>query len=226
MQFIQKEVEAPTSWNDWFTVPPNRRTYVYAKNYAALDLKPARAFLLKEQNSLCAYCQQKISPENASIEHVIPKSHNQVLSTVYYNVVAVCNKNQIKDYITGRFHCDRSRGNALIPSIIFYKNARSTIDRPNQYFEAYADGMLIPRNGLQPEIKSQVQAFIDLLNLNYQGLKIKRKEYLDGILAAFMVISGHQKNVFWSLNYKRILDNPRHEFREFLLIYFWRKIRQ
>src|SRR5690606_6701896 len=104
MQYIKKQNTPPPHWDLWFTVPPNRRTYDYALESGSLpQLRFAKQFLIDEQFSLCAYCQQKIDINSSSIEHVIPKVYNIEFSTSYLNLVAVCNKNQVRDHLTRQF---------------------------------------------------------------------------------------------------------------------------
>lgn len=211
MQFINKNNIEPTDWNAWFTVPPNRRTFDYRVDSNSLpQLRLAKQHLILEQNSLCAYCQQKIDIDNASIEHVTPKEHNEELSTSYFNLVAVCNKNQVKDPLTGKFHCDRIRGSELIPPIIFYSNSKSVENNINQYFTAYADGEIVAKPSLAINIRNQVEAFVNILNLNHSILKEKRaKDVLRGLTDAYLSLASesHEKSIFWKVQYNRILNN-------------------
>jgi uncharacterized protein (TIGR02646 family) len=224
MQFIQKQNTEPVGWNHWFTVPPHRRTYDYHLDYSALtNLSLAKSFLIQEQNGLCAYCQQKISLDNASIEHVTPKEQNIEFSTSYFNLVAVCKKNQVKDSFTGKLHCDSTRGSELLTSLIFYSSAKSTKVRTNKYFSAYATGEVVAKPKLDDNTKKQVEAFIDILNLNHDILKSKRaKDILNGISDASK--TSPNKLIFWRAQYDRILNNPKQPFREFLLVYIGSKI--
>ena len=227
MQYIQKQHKEPVGWNEWFTVPPNRRTFDYGADYSALtNLKLAKAFLIKEQNDLCAYCQQKIAPENASIEHVAPKEHNRELSTSYFNLVAVCKKQQIPDPKDNKLHCDSTRGSKLLPLIIFYANAQSTSDSLNKYFDSYSDGSIIAKRNLDQPTKNQVESFIEILNLNHSTLKNKRaKDTLNGIISASHSFHNPAaKNRFWRAQYHRILNHVSHPFREYLLVYIGSKI--
>lgn len=228
MQYIKKQNIEPTDWNTWFTVPPNRRTFDYGKDSSSLiQLRSAKQYLIDEQNSLCAYCQQKIDIDNSSIEHVTPKEHNKEVSTSYFNLVAVCNKSQVKDSSTGKFHCDRVRGSELIPPVIFYSNSESNTDRLNALFRGYASGEIIANANLSISIKNQVEAFIDILNLNHSILKEKRaKDTLNGLTAAYSYLAkgSHQRSIFWRVQYDRILKNRYHPFREFLLVFIGPKI--
>ncbi|MBK9299096.1 MAG: TIGR02646 family protein [Bacteroidetes bacterium] len=204
MQYIKKQSTEPADWNNWFTVPPLRRTFDYDADYAALpNLSFAKAYLIAEQCGLCAYCQQKIEVDNASIEHVTPKKHNKELSTSYFNLVAVCKKNQVKDPPTGLFHCDSTRGNLLMTPIIFYSNAQSIPDRINKFFIAYASGEIGAKPNLQIEIKKQVEAFLEILNLNHSILKANRaKDTLRGLIAGYasLPVGSHDRNIFGEHN--------------------------
>ena len=228
MQYLEKQNTEPNDWNKWFTVPPNRRSYDYAVDSSSLpQLRLAKQHLIVEQNELCAYCQQKIDVDNSSIEHVTPKEHNKELSTSYHNLVAVCNKNQIRDNVTQRFHCDRNRGSELVTPIIFYSNSKSTIDNINSFFTAYSNGEIIAKQTLESNVKNQVEAFINLLNLNHNTLKEKRaKDTLNGLTKAYAGLAkgSNQKRNFWGLQYNRILQDQRQPFREYLLIYIGSKI--
>jgi uncharacterized protein (TIGR02646 family) len=228
MQYIRKLDKEPTQWNKWFTVPPARRTFDYGVDYRSLnEIRLVKLHLINEQHHLCAYCQQKIEVDNSSIEHVTPKEHNKELSTSYFNLVAVCNKNQVKDYSTGKLHCDKSRGSELIPPIIFYSNSESNINNLNHYFSAYSDGSITAKNSLPTIIKQQVEAFIEILNLNHSSLKETRaKVYLRGLTDAYSTLApgSHQKNLFWRSRYEQILINRSQPFREFLLLFIGPKI--
>ena len=169
MQYIHKQEIPPVDWDLWFTIQSEdgiRRSYDYGIDCPALlNLHLAKGFLLNEQNGLCAYCQKTLNNEDASIEHIAPKEHNLPLSTNYYNLVAVC-RNPVKDPVNGRSHCDKERGGKLLPTLIFYKNCNVTATKSNAYFEVYSNRGILPKNILSQEIKSQVQSFIDILNLN------------------------------------------------------------
>lgn len=225
MQFIPKQSLEPIEWNDWFTVPPDRRTFDYGKDFSALTkLKSAKKFLIKEQNSLCAYCQQRITENDASLEHVLPKVHNIAQSTSYFNLVAVCKNTQINDS-DNRKHCDATRGSMLLPPIIFYANAESTEQRLNKYFQAYADGGIIANPNLDDATKKQVDAFIEILNLNHTVIKNKRaKDFLNGFVQAQVALNKADRSRFWKAKYNSILKNRSHPFREYLLLFIGKKI--
>ncbi len=224
MQYIKKNNKEPDDWSSWFTVPPTRRSYDYGADYSSCpELHLAKSFLIEEQNGLCGYCQQKITVRDSSIEHVTPKEHNKELSTNYFNLIAVCKKQQIQDPITKKLHCDSTRGSELISPIIFYANANSTATGLNKYFKAYSTGEVLAKDNLDAKTKNQVNAFIENLNLNHSVLKNKRaKDVLNGISIAANSVTDKQR--FWRAQYNRILLNLGHPFREFLLVYIGPKI--
>lgn len=197
MQYIEKQTTPPNDWDKWFTTANGVKSFDYKKDYNSLtSVKLAKRFLLDEQHGLCAYCQQVITVENSSIEHITPKEYNVNLSTNYFNLVVVC-KTQIKDN-DGKVHCDKQRLSSLISPIIFYGNADANASKTNSYFTAYSDGTVITKPNLDEQTKKQAEAFIEVLNLNHTQLKETRvKDVLDGINAIFKNLPQHQKKDFW-----------------------------
>jgi uncharacterized protein (TIGR02646 family) len=224
MQYIDKSDSEPREWNAWFTTGTGRRSYDYAADQGGLlDLPLAKAHLWHEQNGLCAYCQSKLPIENASIEHVIPKTHNVPMSTNYHNLVVVCKKTVV-DPDTLRRYCEPVRGDRLIPSLVFYRNAM-VAEVNHAFFDAYADGTVGAMGNLPPEIKFQVASFIEILNLNHEHLKTKRaKDALSPILEAFKTINPARKRDFLRSEFNRVERDPTSPFRQFLLIYLGKKI--
>jgi uncharacterized protein (TIGR02646 family) len=225
MQYIKKQNTPPPNWDVWFTTATSIRTYNYKADYDSLtNLIQAKQYLIDEQHGLCAYCQQTITNENSSIEHIIPKEFNIELSTCYYNLVAVC-KTQLRDPTTGKFHCDKEKQSKLISPLIFVSNSDVTEIRNSSYFSAWADGTICPKSLLEHEQKIQAEAFISVLHLNHTLLKASRvKDVLDGIIAASYQIPKLQKRTFWQGQFKRILLTKNHPFRQFLLIFIAGKI--
>jgi len=80
---------------------------------------------------------------------------------------------------------------------------------------------------LESDIKNQINAFINILNLNQTLVKESRsKDVLGGITSAYAAIpkSSPDKAIFWKAQYERILNNKSHPFREFLLVFIGSKI--
>lgn len=71
--------------------------------------------LISEQGNICAYCMTKITTENSTIEHYIPrngKNGDASLSLDYKNLLLVCNNGRGDN--TKERHCDVSKGDKLI----------------------------------------------------------------------------------------------------------------
>lgn len=224
MEFIKKESIQPTEWENWFTTGTRNRSFDYAADSSALrNLPTLKEFLIKEQNELCAYCQQSISIDNSSIEHIIPKSINKALSTNYHNLIAVCNIN-IKDSQTNKLHCDKEKLNSVITPFILFADSRVTSSTNNKYFDVYSNGEILPKRNLKEEIRMQVDGFIKIVNLNHETLLGKRtKDTLNGFIEAYTLVPTNQKSIFWKTQFNRILLNKKQPFRQFLLIYIAQK---
>ena len=163
MQYIKKANQPPEQWDHWFTRTDAKRSYDYGNDIDVLpNREGARLHLLTEQNYLCAYCQKKLTLENSSIEHVLPKSLNKELSTNYFNLVAVC-KSPLPDPNTKRLHCDKEKGDKIIPPLLFLSNSDCGDDN-HAWFYARADGSIEikhPKN-----VQSGLAAvFMETLNL-------------------------------------------------------------
>jgi uncharacterized protein (TIGR02646 family) len=225
MQYIEKANVAPLDWDFWFTTGAGLRSFDYGTDQQALVSLPlAKAFLLHEQSGLCAYCQSALTEAQASIEHVVPKTHNQPLSTNYFNLVAVC-KSPSKDSVNGRLHCDKERGDRLMPVLIFYKNCQVSLEANHPFFDVYTDGQVVTKPKLPAETAKQIDAFIDVLHLNSSILKARRsKDVLMGILEVFAQIPHHRKRDFWQAKFNSVYRNMGHPYRQFLLIYISKQL--
>jgi uncharacterized protein (TIGR02646 family) len=225
MQYIKKQNEPPEHWDEWFTTATGRRTFDYnADNRALRNLAQAKQFLIDEQHGLCAYCQKTINQETSSIEHVIPKEFSVELSTCYYNLVAVCKKTPEDE--NGKLHCDKEKQSKLITPFIFASNCDVTGAANNSYFAAGAGGMLAPKEKIADYHKFQVEAFINILNLNHAALIGNRNEALNGIFAIYRSISTDkdEQKKFWHSQFQSILLNKSRSYRQFLLIFIGKKV--
>ena len=223
MQFIHKQPEEPKEWDEWFSKVNGSRSHDYKKDYGELtNLSKAKHFLLEEQHWLCAYCQKSLEQNTSSFEHIIPKSFNKDISTNYYNLVLVCKK-PLQD-INGRTHCDKEREDKLLIPLIFYDNAQVKDNKNHNFLVASHNGQIRVKESLKPEIENQVQAFIDILNLNHSSLKKQRHDSISGILDIFYQIPKLQKNEFLLAQKRRLMKDTKHPFRQFLLIYLSTKL--
>lgn len=224
MEYISKSPSLPANWDQWFTDINGIRIQDYrAQSCSCRDLKLIRSFLLQEQNGLCAYCQKPLLPDDASIEHLIPKSENVSMSTDYYNLVAVCQSPPDDPENPGHRHCDKERGNCLLPPLILHRTSSSEPQRNHAYFMVQVDGTILPKDNLQPPVKAQVEAFIQILNLNHSLLKAARKSILQPILSGARS-AGNNRRAYFNLQFQRVYKDPQHPFRSFILIYLLTKL--
>lgn len=225
MQFINKGNTPPPDWEKWFTTSSGKRTYDYRKDISDLHfIRDAKQYLINEQNGYCAYCNQEITLDTASIEHVIPKEHNISLSTAYFNLIAVC-KTPLKDPDTGLDHCDKVKGSKLITPFVFATNCDVSLNANHAFFIAKSDGMIMAKPTLSTSDYFLAEAFINTLNLNHSLLKQRRADdMLAGLLQAYMHCDAKQKAIYWKTQFHRILLNKKIPFRAFLLIYIASRI--
>jgi len=219
MQYIEKSAKEPEHWNDWFTT--ENRTYVY-NNAGGAGRQYAKEFLLAEQSGLCAYCQSPLKKTDSSIEHVIPNSQNRNLSTLYHNLVVVC-KDPQKDS-NGRSHCDMERGNKLLPPLVFYENAQVTSVSDHAFIDASADGSISAKHNLNDSTNSQVQAFVDVLNLNHEKLMRKRNDGWRSITEIFAHVPIHQRKDFWISQLNSVVRDTGKPYRQYLAIQIRKKL--
>jgi hypothetical protein len=113
----------------------------------------------------------------------------------------------------------------MISPMIFNSNLGVTETQNSFYFTAWADGSINPKPSLMPEIRLQVEAAINILNLNHAILKSKRsKDVLNGLIEASRNVPTHQRSLFWKNKFTRLLKDTEQPFRQFLLIYIGNKI--
>jgi uncharacterized protein (TIGR02646 family) len=224
MQYIEKQNTPPVDWEKWFTTGTGKRTYDYKADSAALPfLRDVKKFLIEEQHGLCAYCNQKINIDNASIEHIIPKECNVPFSTSYTNLIAVC-KTPLKDPKTGKDHCDKEKGSHIITPLVLLSNCDVTEKRNNPYFGAHTDGTIYAKSTRQADF-FQAQAFIETLNLNhYLLMESRSKDMLAGLLQGFMACDVRHQRLYLKTQFDRIMADKKIPHRQFLLIYLAGKL--
>ena len=89
---------------------------------------------------------------------------------------------------------------------------------------ALMHGSIVPKRGLESAIEKQVEAFIEVLNLNHKTLKSNRRAALSVYLPPTNIANQADKRRFMQTQYNRILNNPGQPYREFLLIYLAAKL--
>lgn len=150
--------------------------------------------LLEEQGYLCAYCMQKISLSNATIEHIIGQNYvkgsielgkqNQIN---YDNFLAVCEGKSCK----GNLHCDKSRANYQKERSLFANPLENRIMK-NVKFNS--KGLIYYKDFIEIETIETLNNHADLdedsnirydihkvLNLNCQNLKARREAMINAL---------------------------------------------
>lgn len=132
------------------------------------DLKRA---LIGEQGHICAYCGKRIGIENSILEHIAPRSEFKRHQFDYHNLVLSCRGSREEKGKT-KHHCDMKKSEKEInvnPVHDYYEWEES--------FNYGIDGSV----STSPN-KNDYKKLIDVLNLNSEVLKRKRKAALVGFL--------------------------------------------
>ncbi len=219
MQYLKKSVEPPLVWRTWFTGGAGP-CYVYDNCRVASDVKEQ---LLREQSGLCAYCQSKLSAKTASIEHVIPQSFNNELSTNYYNLVAVC-KSPPRDPETGKLRCDKERGSQLMLPLIFHKHFACDMTGIHPFFDAVVTGKILINTSAPTDVRLAAEQFCEKVNINHNDLVKARARLFTALFASQPAIEGRRKQ-YWQDELQRIRDKaPELPHRQFLMMLIRKQI--
>lgn len=197
MKYIQKQAEPPefTRWKqqaneDW------QPTY---KDLRGDEKTAVHEALIREQGSLCCYCEQTLDPDDSHIEHFQPQSDPKVDPLDFENMLCSC-QNQIKKGVPR--HCGNLKENWFDSNLLI-----SPLD-PNceTAFKFTADGHIQPR-------KEQDQAAvttISKLGLNIPKLREARKKAIEPFLEPSL--SEEELKEFIT---GYLLPSPSGEFSEF-----------
>lgn len=85
-----KKIREPQDFTQWKIDNPDNHTW------DAVDgniKRIVRGSLITEQGFICCYCEQKITIDNAHVEHFLPQYQRPDLSLDYKNLLASCNGN-------------------------------------------------------------------------------------------------------------------------------------
>jgi len=135
--------------------------------------------LCNEQYGLCAYSEIRPDEEGLGthLEHVKPKGQFPDETFNYHNIV-LCALDS--DYDTKNMNRQNVFGGHAKLKNYDQNRFISCLDQNcSQYFTYLSDGRVVPSNTLNNSQKQHAQYTIDLLNLNCQYLKNKRKKWID-----------------------------------------------
>jgi len=187
MRYIQK-LDTPKSFTNKTEYLNEWRDYHKCCNRQKRAL---RKYILRyEQNSLCIYCESKISPtkESSHLEHIKPKYlDKENLTFDYYNITVSCNgncENSIEDKTS--HNCGHRKDKPDTP----YNNKKflnPLIEKDiRDYFQYdFDDGLISPSD---KDVK-KAKYMIDTLHLNDGGLPKARKKSLTVFIQKIRKIS-------------------------------------
>lgn len=121
--------------------------------------------LLEEQNFKCPYCESLIYDESeGNIEHIRPKDKFKELYLDYNNFLTSCRST---------YSCDNFKGSKWDENFI-----SPVLEDPRDYFtyDLYS-GEIIPKSD-DKMIKEKAEKTIEILNLNHNNLKNKRRNFI------------------------------------------------
>lgn len=121
--------------------------------------------LIEEQNCTCPYCESQIYDETeGSLEHIKPKDKFPELFLEYDNYITSCKSS---------YSCDNFKGNNWDKDFI-----NPTKEDPEEYFTYdIFSGEIIPKN-MEEMRQEKAWKTIELLNLNHNNLKNKRRNFI------------------------------------------------
>jgi uncharacterized protein (TIGR02646 family) len=160
------------------------------ENIASIREMLREDILIKEQNSLCIYCEKKISSDvkKANIDHFKTRNLFPEESLIYDNLLVSCNTYN---------RCSSFKDNH-VKSKIEYKNiVNPVIDNPEDYFDYLLTGEIIAKN-------EKGQFTIELFALDSKVLLETRQQIILSL------------KYFTALSLEEIYDSFGYEYRSFI----------
>jgi len=165
---IQKQPE-PESFIKWKQDRKNRNKVW--KNFNPAIKQAVRQSLLHEQGHLCCYCEMSIEEPTCHIDHLIPRSINELLKFDYYNLLASC---QGEDEAERKpAYCGHKRGDQPLPISPLREDCI-------QAFGFTESGEIFARN--HSKSREAAEQTIEILGLNVPALKRQRSAAIQGFL--------------------------------------------
>lgn len=171
-------------------------------NFNNQQKKDLREQLYREQKALCCYCMKVIeidnpdNSKNATIEHFLPDSVFKENCADYFNLYLTCpnlhKTEDEKEAVSDEKHCDKFKGNYLIPKFIGYCHIenKGTITKCEDFFKYNALGYILPNGSFATldDYKENYKSLtldekaalltIETLNLNTEVLREERKQFI------------------------------------------------
>ena len=182
MRFIQK-VNIPQFFID------DTAELMQWDNYYANKKRNLKEHILKEeQNSLCIYCESKVSITSSHLEHIKPKHLDvQNLTFNYHNIAVSCNGTcHNNDADNTNYHCGhrKDRIDTSFEETKFLNPVE--ILNIREYFKYDYDNYLISPSNKNIQ---KAQYMINTLHLNDSGLPKAREKALQNFIKKIKKIS-------------------------------------
>ncbi|CAH0159086.1 MULTISPECIES: retron system putative HNH endonuclease [Stenotrophomonas] len=129
------------------------------------------AALVTEQWGTCCYCGRAITTSESHIEHFAPQEHYQELELDFANLHASCIRNTEP---RAPLHCGHGKGSEYDPILVI-----SPVDphcEARFIYNRYTGGISASKPG-----DASAEYMIDLLKLDIDFLRIRRRETLEGM---------------------------------------------
>ncbi|WP_313206563.1 retron system putative HNH endonuclease [Stenotrophomonas sp.] len=129
------------------------------------------AALVAEQSGTCCYCGRAITTSESHIEHFAPQEHYQPLELDFANLHASCIRNTEP---RAPLHCGHGKGSEYDPILII-----SPVDphcEARFIYNRFTGGISASEPG-----DASAEYMIDLLKLDIDFLRARRRETLDGM---------------------------------------------
>ncbi len=128
--------------------------------------------LFYEQDCLCGYSEIPLEEENTSshIDHFVKREHDQNKIFDWNNFIV----STIDEDFGGKYKDNRYKIKKEEYSQIF----NPVIDDMSNYIEYLSNGKIIPKSNIENCYKEKVEKTVKVFNLNFESLKIRRKNLL------------------------------------------------
>lgn len=202
MKYIKKSSTEPSSLLDWKTQDKMfQRSNAKWKRFNNPYKSDFKNDLIKEQNYLCCYCEQKIHIQDSHLEHLIPQDLDKFSTYLfeYNNLLCSC---QLEIESGKPRHCGNSKGNRIIPITPLMKDC-------GEKFTYTEDGQIKHTDVDSQNTIKYLQLDIDKLN-KLRESAIDSILYLDPI-AKDELLSEEDSKIF-AQDYLKIKNGQYNEF--------------
>ena len=149
--------------------------YKLGKDEENFKTKLREHILLKEQNMLCAYCNQEIEADenNSNTDHFKKRANCPKETLEYKNLLVSCKS---------EFHCEKIKDNFKFTHCSeFDKIVNPAIENPNDFFDYSIDGDILVKDGLSKQDEEKAKFTIEVFELNNSSLKKDRAKIGDSL---------------------------------------------